>query len=96
MAISICSILRVMARAIYDAGDNPTRDGITAALNNLGPVDLSGMSPASITPGKGQMPDAIQTLDFSYPCDQRFPYVRNNGEAVCITGRQDWAPAPRG
>ena len=35
MAISICSILRVMARAIYDAGDNPTRDDITAALNNL-------------------------------------------------------------
>ena len=48
MAISICSILRVMARAIYDAGDNPTRDDITAALNNLGPLDLSGMSPASI------------------------------------------------
>ncbi|MCH1450530.1 MAG: hypothetical protein L7U66_01895 [Acidimicrobiales bacterium] len=95
MAISICSMVRVMARAIYDAGDNPTRDDITAALNNLGPVDLSGMSPASITPGKGQMPDAIQTLDFSYPCDQRYPYVRNNGEAVCITGRQDWTFAPR-
>ena len=91
MAISICSILRVMARAIYDAGDNPTRDDITTALNNLGPLDLSGMSPASITPGKGQMPDAIQTLDFSYPCDQPYPYVRANGEAVCITGRQDWS-----
>ncbi len=95
MAISICSILRVMARAIYDAGDNPTRDDITTALNNLGPLDLSGMSPASITPGKGQMPDAIQTLDFSYPCDQPYPYVRAHGEAVCITGRQDWTFAPR-
>ncbi len=95
MATSICSILRVVGRSIYDAGENPTRDDITAAMNGLGPVDLGAMVPASISPGKGQMPDAIQTMDFSYPCTQPFPYIRANGDAVCLTGRDDWRPAPR-
>ena len=95
MATSICTIMRVMARAIYDAGENPTRAEIETALTNLGPVDLSAMIPASITSGKGQMPDLIQTLDYSFPCSQPFPYVRAAGDAVCITGRGDWRPAPR-
>ncbi|MEM9465798.1 MAG: hypothetical protein AAGA90_10520 [Actinomycetota bacterium] len=95
MATSICTIMRAMARAIYDAGDNPTRAEIEDVLANLGPVDLSAMIPASITPDKGQMPDVIQTLDYSFPCTQPFPYVRGNGDAVCLTGRSDWRPAPR-
>ena len=95
MATSICTIMRVMARAIYDAGENPTRAEVETALTNLGPVDLSAMIPASITSGKGQMPDLIQTLDYSFPCSQPFPYVRAAGDAVCITGRGDWRPAPR-
>lgn len=95
MATSICTIMRVMARSIYDAGDNPTRADIENALENLGPVDLSAMIPASITPGKGQMPDVIQTQVFSFPCTQPFPYIRDSGDAVCITGLNDWRPAPR-
>ena len=95
MATSICTIMRVMARAVYDAGENPTRADVEAALASLGPVDLSAMIPASISSTKGQMPDVIQTLDYSFPCTQPFPYVRASGDAVCITGRSDWRAAPR-
>ena len=44
------------------------------------------------TADKGQMPDVIQTQDYSFPCTQPFPYVRASGDAVCITGRGDWRP----
>jgi len=95
MTVSVCSIMRIALRALYNAGDNPTRADVEAALSHLGPIDLGQMIPASITPGKGQAPDAIETLDFSYPCDQPYPYARENAEAVCITGRDDWRAAPR-
>ncbi|MEM8707115.1 MAG: hypothetical protein AAGE98_11710 [Actinomycetota bacterium] len=95
MAVSVCSILRATFRGIYDAGDNPTRADIESAMNNLGPVDLSGMIPASIEPGKGQMPNVIQTMDFAFPCDLPIPFVRSNGDPSCVTGRGDYRPAPR-
>lgn len=95
MSVSVCNIVRTAARGIYDAGDNPTRDDIVAAMNALGPVDHSAMIPASIEEGKGSMPNVIQTLDFSFPCTQPIPYERSNGDPVCITGRNDFRPSPR-
>lgn len=95
MVSSVCSILRIALRAIYDAGDNPTVEDVQTALANLGPVDTGGQIPASIEPGKTQTADAIQTLDWTFPCDQPQPYTRANGEPICITGRGDWRPAPR-
>ena len=95
MAVSVCNIVRTAVRGIYDAGENPTRADIETAMNNLGPIDHSAMIPASITTGKGQMPDVVQTLDFSFPCTQPIPYLRANGDPVCITGRGDFRPAPR-
>ncbi|MEM7141163.1 MAG: hypothetical protein AAF548_09025 [Actinomycetota bacterium] len=95
MVGSVCSIMRIALRAIYDAGDNPTVADIQAALANLGPIDNNAMAPASITPGKTQSADVIQTLDFTFPCDLSLPFTRSSGDPICITGREDFRPAPR-
>ncbi|MYI57307.1 MAG: ABC transporter substrate-binding protein [Acidimicrobiaceae bacterium] len=95
MVGSVCGIVRIMARGLYDAGDNPTIADVREAIVNLGPVDNNAMSPASLRPGKTQMADSIQTLDFSFPCDQALPFVRRSGDPICITGRNDFRPAPR-
>ena len=95
MVGSVCGIVRIMARGLYDAGDNPTIADVREAIVNLGPVDNNAMSPASLRPGKTQMADAIQTLDFSFPCDQPLPFMRSSGDPVCVTGRNDFRPAPR-
>ena len=63
-----CSVYRVALRALYDAGPNPTRADIFDALENLGPVDLAAMLPASLAPGKWSMGDSLQPVTFRYPC----------------------------
>ena len=95
MVGSVCGIVRIMARGLYDAGDNPTVADVREAITNLGPIDNNAMSPASIRPGKTQMADVIQTLDFVFPCDQPLPFIRRSGDPICITGRNDFRPAPR-
>jgi hypothetical protein len=95
MVGSVCAITRIMARAIYHAGDNPTVADIQESLANLGPIDSAALTPASLTPGKTSSSDSIQTLDFVFPCDQPFAFTRSSGDPVCITGRGDWRPAPR-
>ena len=95
MVGSVCGIVRIMARGLYDAGDNPTVADVQDAIANLGPVDNNAMSPASIRPGKTAMADVIQTLDFSFPCYQPLPFERRSGDPICITGRNDFRPAPR-
>ena len=64
----ICSVYRVALRGLYDAGPNPGRAEIAAALENLGPVDLAFMLPASLAPGKWAMGDSLQPVTFRYPC----------------------------
>ena len=64
----VCSIYRVALRALYDAGPNPGRADIFAALENLGPVDLVSMLPASLAPGKWTMGDSLQPVTFRHPC----------------------------
>ncbi len=68
MVANVCSLMRMTARAIYDAGDNPTRDDITAALAGLGAVDTNNMIPASIGDGKYTLADAVQTMTWTSPC----------------------------
>ena len=68
MVTNVCSLMRMAARAIYDAGDNPTRDDITAALAGLGAVDTNNMIPASIGDGKYTLADAVQTMTWTFPC----------------------------
>jgi Periplasmic binding protein len=91
MTLTVCAEMRMAARAIYDAGDNPTREDIYAALANLGPIDVNGMLPASVSPGKTAAPDAVHTLVFEYPCERDFPYAEN----ICITPTDDFRPAER-
>ncbi len=67
---TVCSGYRIALRALYDAGPNPTREDLTEAVANLGPVDLNNMLPGSISDGKYSLPDAIHTMVFSYPCSQ--------------------------
>ena len=64
----VCSIYRVALRALYDAGPNPSRADVFAALENLGPVDLVSMLPGSLAPGKWTMGDSLQPVTFRYPC----------------------------
>ena len=64
----VCAEYRIALRALYDAGPNPTRADILAALENLGAVDLSGMLPGSLAPGKWAMGDSLQPVTFRYPC----------------------------
>ncbi len=95
MVGSVCSIVRVMARAIYDAGDNPTIEDIQTSLASLGPIDNNALTPATILPGKTQSADAIQTMVWSFPCDQVRPFTRSSGDPICITGDGNYRPAPR-
>ena len=92
MVARVCNIMRTALRAIHDAGDNPTRAGIYAALAALGPIDSSGMLPFSLRPGKTQAPDAIHTLRFEYPCTQPHPFGAEN---ICIYPIDEYRPAPR-
>ena len=92
MVARVCNIMRTALRAIHDAGDNPTRAGIYAALASLGPIDSSGMLPFSLRPGKTQAPDAIHTLRFEYPCTQPHPFGAEN---ICIYPIDEYRPAPR-
>lgn len=95
MVGSVCSIVKAMARAIYNAGDNPTIADVQASLAGLGPIDNNGLTPASILPGKTQAADSVQTLDWSFPCTLPMPFQRANGEPICVTGRGDYRAAPR-
>ena len=92
MVASVCPIMRMALTAIYDAGDNPTRADIYAALASLGPIDSNEMLPFSLRPGKTQAPDAIHTLRFEYPCTKPFPFGAEN---ICIYPVDDYRPAPR-
>ena len=92
MVATVCDIVRLAARAIHDAGDNPTRQDIYAAMADLGPIDSNEMLPFSIRPGKTQAPDAIHTLVFESPCTKDAPFGE---EGICVYPIDDYRPAPR-
>jgi len=81
MVSTVCNIMRTALRAIYEAGDNPTRADVYEALANMGNIDSSEMLPYSLAPGKTQAPDAIHTLRFEYPCTKGHPFGAEN---TCI------------
>ena len=84
----ICAEVRIMARAIHDAGDNPTRDGIADALAGLGPVDGNHMIPMSFGPGKYGASDATQTGAWTFPCEiEGGAFDENN---TCIVNNSDY------
>ena len=92
MTVSVCLIMRAALRALYDAGDNPTRADAHAALASLGPVDTNEMLPSTLRPGKTEMPDVVHTLRFEYPCTKPAPFGE---EQICILPIDEYRPAPR-
>ena len=95
MAVSVCETMRIALRAIYDAGDNPTRADIYAALANLGAVDSNEMHPASIRPGKTRLPDVIHNLVFEVPCTKPYPFPVDGIEGgVCLYPINEYRPTP--
>ena len=66
--LRICSVTRYIARALYDAGVNPTRRKIHESLSGLGHVDSPGLSLGSFTPDKPTRPSSIQQMQYRFPC----------------------------
>ena len=97
MVGSVCTVLRIALRALYDAGDNPTRADVYTTLANLGPVDTNEMIPGSIRPGKTRVPDAIHNLVWEFPCTKPYglpvPGFEDSG-GTCIYPIDDYRPAP--
>ena len=95
MTAIVCEIMRIVLRAIYDAGDNPTRADVYASLASLGPIDSNGMQPASLRPGKTRAPDAIHNLAFEYPCTKPHPFpVPGYDHGICLYPIDDYRPTP--
>jgi len=79
MLTVVCSSVRIMARALYDAGENPTRADVTDALQSLGSVDVNDMGVATNGPGKKGLVDAFQSGTFATECpDPTRAYDENN------------------
>ncbi len=66
--LRVCSLLRYVARALYDAGVNPSRRKIHETLSNLGVVDTPGFSFGTFTQEKPTRPSSIQHLEYNFPC----------------------------
>ena len=95
MTATVCELLRIALRAIYDAGDNPTRADIYETLANLGAVDTNEMVPGSIRPGKTRVPDVLHNLVWEFPCTK--PYglpVQGVEDTTCIYPLDEYRPAP--
>ena len=95
MTVTVCELMRIALRAIYDAGDNPTRADIYATLANLGPVDTNEMIPGTIRPGKTRVPDVLHNLVWEFPCTK--PYglpVGGSEDGTCIYPIDEYRPAP--
>lgn len=93
MLASICTQLRIMARVLYNAGDNPTPESIKDAIANLGTIDSNGMLPASIDGFKGA-DDAVQNLRWTWPCEfgEEGAFDKQN---TCVVPTGNYVPVQR-
>lgn len=87
---SSCSGIRLFARAIEAAGENPTRQDVAAVLTDFGDFDHGESLPASFRPGKPTGPDAIVVETFHYPC----PLETDSEAGHCIVPETDFLPLP--
>ena len=95
MTVTVCELMRLALRAIYDAGDNPTRADIYEALLNLGPVDTNEMVPGSLAPGKTQAPDVLHNLVWEFPCTKPYPLpIPGVDGGTCIYPLDEYRPVP--
>ena len=88
MLVNVCGQLRMAFRAIYDAGEYPTRADIYDALANLGAVDTNNMVPGSIRPGKTDIFDAVQSGAWAAECPSPENAFDENG--TCWVPNNDY------
>ncbi len=91
MVSEVCAQVRATARAIWLAGENPTREDIYDALAGLGPIDTNQMRPASFTPGDQTAPDVAQTMSWTSPCEIADGAFDEND--TCVVPNLDWFEA---
>ena len=91
MVTSVCTLMRVMARAMYHAGDNPTPESLADAIKNLGPVDLNSGIPGFVDGGGGMMAWP-QTATWTSPCQYDVPFDEND---TCVVSNGDFEPFER-
>ena len=84
-----CNFIRIIARAIDNAGPNPTRADLANAVENLGALDGAGVPP-SFAPGKYTSPNALYKLRWHYPCAAK----NKPFDGVCILPESDAFPFP--
>ena len=88
MVSQVCSFVRLAARGLYHAGDNPTRADVAAAMADLGPYDGNYMTPNAFTDGDPTGPLAYQTMTWTYPCEIDGGAFDDND--TCIVPNADW------
>ncbi len=76
-----CSLVRAIARALHDAGPDPTRLGFQVALAALGSVDVPDMRPA--TSYDGHL--TTQVRRYEYPCEHGPGFGATEGCLVPIS-----------
>ncbi len=91
MVTTICGQVRLAARVLYHAGDNPTPESILEAIANLGPVDTNDMVPG-ISDGKNGLYRAVQETRWTWPCafGEENAFDDNN---TCIVPVGNFTPA---
>ena len=87
MVVTVCVQVRLMARILYNAGDNPTPESLAEAIKNLGPVDINGMLPGKIDGGTNGAEFWVQSLRWTFPCEYPEPYDEAN---TCIVSNADY------
>jgi len=79
-----CSLVRAVARAVHDAGPDPTRLGVQVALAVLGSMDVSDMRPA--TSYDGHL--SVQLRRYEYPCGHGPGFGDTDGCLVPVSDPQ--------
>jgi hypothetical protein len=84
-----CAFIRIIARALDNAGPNPSRADLASAVENLGALDGAGVPP-SFEPGKYTAPNSLYKLRWHYPCaPKNLPY-----DGICILPEGGAFPFP--
>lgn len=66
--VSYCGIMRLFEQGMLAAGVNPTRAGLSAALQDLGTFQLAFGSTGSFGPGKFDAPDTVRRVTWRANC----------------------------
>ena len=85
-----CSLVRIAARALRDAGVNPRQSDVNWVLYQLDGVDIPGMLPTSSARRKNDLPDVVRNLGFQYPCRLGSGTDATDDPGGCIVPAGGW------